>query len=175
MRNVRFIGALVTVCVVAATTAVSGASGNSGSSVQGIQTPVGSGSCFDAAALDSYTMTGDLVGCWYTDTFLLIGVQPSGVVNLSGTEHFVGCLDMNGDKTCGAGDPSGTLATTFTFTGKFDASGNELHGRCHHPIVSGTGGFAAAAGVINFTDDVATGRSYYTGSIRPANEATVSL
>ena len=167
MRRVRFLGALVTACAVAATTTVSGASGNNGSAVRGVQTPVGSGPCFDATALDSYTMTGDLVGCWYTDTVVLTGVQPSGGVELSGTEHFVGCLDLNGDERCGAGDPSGTFATTFTFTGKFDASGNELRGRCHHPIEAGTGGFAAATGVLNFTDDVATGRSHYTGSVRP--------
>jgi hypothetical protein len=54
---------------------------------------------------------------------------------------------------------------TFTFTGKFDAVGNEIHGRCHHPIVSGTGGFTGVTGVINFTDDVTAGNASYTASI----------
>jgi hypothetical protein len=165
MKRVRFLGALVTVCV-AASAAVAGASGSAGSAVRGVQTPVYSGPCFDPAAFASYTMGGDLVGCWYIDTIALTGLQPSGTVELAGTEHFVGCLDRDANAACGAGDPTGTFATTFTFTGKYDASGNELHGRCHHPIVSGTGGFATVSGVIDFVDDVSTGCASYTGSVR---------
>jgi hypothetical protein len=166
MKRVRFGVVLVWACVVAAWTAVSGASGSNGASVRGTQTPVTSGLCFSSAAFGSFTMTGDLVGCWYTDTLVLDGLHPSGTVQLSGTEHFVGCLDLGGDGSCGAGDPTGTFSTTFTFTGKYDTSGNEIHGRCNHPIVSGTGGFAGSGGVINFIDDVTTGDASYTGSIR---------
>jgi hypothetical protein len=102
-------------------------------------------------------MAGSLVGCWYTDTFSA-KTNPSGTVQGVGTEHFVGCLGA----TCG------TLHMTFTFTGKFAGPPTfaEIHGRCHHPIVAGDGGFADATGVIDFKDDVATGLSYYRGHIK---------
>jgi hypothetical protein len=50
----------------------------------------------------------------------------------------------------------------------FAADGSEVHGRCHHPIVSGTDGFAGISGVINFTDDVSTAppTSPYWGPVR---------
>ncbi len=133
--------------------------------VTGAQTPVFSGPCFDAAAAFSTTMEGGLVGCWYIDTFVLTGEHPSGTITASGTEHFVGCLDVGGDGTCGA-DPTGTFDTTYTFTAKYDVSGAEIHGRCSHPIVSGTGGFEGVSGIVEFTDDVTTGVSYYTGVVK---------
>lgn len=152
--------------VLAACATVSTASAGGGTSVKGTQTPVASGVCYDPAALASYAMTGSLVGCWYVDTEVLDALHPSGTIKVSGTEHFAGCLDRDGDGTCGGDDAEGTFSTTFTFTGKYDASFNELHGRCHHPIISGTGGFATVSGVIDFVDDVTTGCARYTGSIR---------
>jgi hypothetical protein len=79
----------------------------------------------------------------------------------------VGCIDTNGNGACSAGDPTGTFHTTFTFTGKFDQLGQEVHGRCHHPIVSGTGDFANASGVISFHDiiDGTVVTSSYSGPI----------
>jgi hypothetical protein len=165
MNRLSFAAVLVCLFVIAAWAAASGAFGGNGATVvRGTQTPVASGPCFDAAALGSYTMSGGLVGCWYTDTVVLNGLHPGGTVQVSGTEHFVGCLDLGGDGSC-VGDPAGTFSTTFTFTAKYDASGNEIHGRCHHPIVSGTGGFLGATGLINFSDDVTTGDASYTGPI----------
>lgn len=136
--------------------------------VSGVQTPVGSeNACFSQDVLASYTMDGGLVGCWYIDTFDIRGEgQPSGTIQATGTEHFVGCLDSDGDGACGAGDPQGTFGTTFQFSGKYDVTtGAEIHGRCHHPIVSGTGDFAGGTGVLNFTDIVTTGASLYTGNV----------
>jgi hypothetical protein len=124
--------------------------------VRGVQTPVTSGPCFDASAEFSTTMDGGLIGCWWVDTLALNVETPSGAVTLSGTEHFTGCLDTDLNAVCDTYDPAGTFYTTFTFTAKFDADGNEIHGRCNHPIVSGTGGFAGIAGVLNFTDVVTT-------------------
>src|SRR5437763_13649166 len=66
-----------------------------------------------------FPITGDLVGCWYTDTATLTHTDPNGVV-YAGTEHFVGCIDTNHGGTCGAGEPTGTFRMTFTFTGTFD-------------------------------------------------------
>jgi hypothetical protein len=117
-------------------------------------------------------MTGGLVGCWYTDTFNQKNkrIDPAGgkyVFIYDGTEHFTGCLDTDGDGQC-SGDPTGTFYTTFTFTTQdVDAPPTypEIRGRCHHPIVSGTGDFAGATGVINFKDDVSNLTSPYMGHI----------
>jgi hypothetical protein len=117
----------------------------------------------------SNVMTGSLIGCWYTDTFNETASTPSGVIHASGAEHFVGCLDAGGASACGTSDPSGSLALTFKFEGKFDAAGNEIWGRCQHKIVSGTGGFAGATGRIHFTDNVTNGTSNYRGHITPAD------
>ena len=111
-------------------------------------------------------MTGSLVGCWYTDTFVTHAAQPNGTpggaIQATGVEHFVGCLDVDGDGTCSGGDPTGTLAFTYQFSGMFDTvTFAEIHGRCQHPIVSGTGGFGGAKGVVTFKDDVANGTSLY--------------
>jgi len=89
----------------------------------------------------SFKMIGSLTGCWTIDTFVEQVASP-GIYVASGTEHFVGCV----------GSLCGTLYSTFVFVGKFDASGNEVWGGCHHPIVGGTGGFAAATGDLNFRD-----------------------
>ncbi|MFL6181960.1 MAG: hypothetical protein ACJ73J_06580, partial [Actinomycetes bacterium] len=79
----------------------------------------------------------------------------SGSASFHGTEHFVGCIDRNGDGACTAVDPWGTFRTTFKFSAKLDlVSGAEIHGRCHHPIVGGSDAFANASGVINFHDNV---------------------
>jgi hypothetical protein len=123
--------------------------------IAGVQAFDFGGVCTEAAG--AFTMTGSLVGCWYTDTFSA-KINPSGTVQGVGTEHFVGCLGA----TCG------TLHMTFTFTGKFAGPPTfaEIHGRCHHPIVAGEGGFAGATGVVDFKDDVTTGLSYYRGHIK---------
>ena len=110
-------------------------------------------SCGGQTSLATFVMSGDLVGCWYTDTASPRSLSKNGGV-FTGTEHFVGCIDANHDGSCGGADPTGTWHTTFTFSAKFDAAGNEIHGRCHHPIVSGTGAFAHVSGVISFHDIV---------------------
>lgn len=137
--------------------------------VRGVQSPpLSSGPCFDPDAVASYTMAGGLIGCWYTDTLTTRGTgQPSGTIRATGTEHFVGCLDLDRDRACGAGDPSGTLGFSFKFSGKFGpVTGAELHGRCQHPIISGSGDFEGASGVITFKDDVTNGTSVYRGQVK---------
>ena len=96
---------------------------------------------------------GDLIGCWYT-TFAEFTETPSGVVNERGTETFIGTWN---------GEPV-VFDTTYKFTGKFDAAGNEIHGRCQHPIASGD-----VEGRIDFKDDVETGMFYYRGHLRPSS------
>jgi hypothetical protein len=45
-------------------------------------------------------------------------------------------------------------------------TGAELHGRCQHPIISGSGDFEGASGVITFKDDVTNGTSLYRGHVK---------
>ena len=87
---------------------------------------------------------------------------PSGVYIESGEEVFVGSLD---------GGQDGTFSTTYKFESKWDpdvSTGSEVHGRCQHPIVegSGTGGFAGATGRVDFKDEVTTGQFFYRGHIK---------
>ena len=92
-------------------------------------------------------MTGSLEGCWYTK---ILTAQdngtPSGVYLEAGEEVFVGSLDDGSQ---------GTFETTYKFQSKWDpevTGGSEVHGRCEHPNVagSGTGGFEAATGRVDF-------------------------
>jgi hypothetical protein len=141
----------------------------SNNQVSGIQSPPGSPTCSDPTA--SNAMTESLVGCWYTDTANVtkdtIISNGTETVHVAGTEHFVGCLDVDGDGLCAGDDPQGTLSFTFTFIGQYDATtGNEIRGRCHHPIVSGAGDFAGATVVLNFKDDFVNGTAAYKGHIK---------
>lgn len=112
---------------------------------------------------DDFTMviTGDLDGCWYTR--VESGESKlSGVYLETGEEVFVGSLN---------GGPEGTFATTYKFESKWDPdvfTGTEVHGRCQHPLVAGTGtgGFAGATGRVDFKDEVTTGQYFYRGHIK---------
>jgi len=55
----------------------------------------------------------------------------------------------------------------FQLSGTFDLDTfAEIRGRCEHLIVSGTGDFSDAGGVITFKDDVTTGIATYSGNVR---------
>ena len=151
----------------AAAVVVQAAWGEGAITVRGDQLIAGSQSCPNAQP-DTYRMAGDLVGCWYTVTFDVTQANdnPGGHFKASGTEHFVGCLNTNGNATCDAGEPFGSFDTTFTFTAKLAPTGDEIHGRCQHPIVGGSGGFGGAGGVISFKDIPFEGRFPYHGNIQ---------
>ena len=102
-------------------------------------------------------LSGSLDGCWYTYVSAS-KFNPSGTYIEQGTEIFVGCWGT----TCG------TFETTYTFTAKYvdDTFAEEIHGRCQHPIVGGTGDFAGAKGVILFKDDVVNLKFDYRGHIK---------
>ena len=42
----------------------------------------------DAASVATYTVTGDLTGCWYIDEWTIHNETPSGATQASGTEQF---------------------------------------------------------------------------------------
>lgn len=132
----------------------------------------GSQSCCEPESSDrsgqvpSNAMAGSLIGCWYTDTFKLVTITPHGVIHATGSEHYVGCLDTGPQQDCTNADPAGTLALTYRFEAKLDpVTGDEIWGRRQHQIVSGTGGFAGAAGRIDFKDNDTNGTSTYQGHI----------
>ncbi len=117
----------------------------------------------DFTSYPPQVITGDLEGCWYTkvETSKDNG-PPSGVYLESGEEVFVGSLN---------GGPEGTFATTYRFESKWDpevSTGSEVHGRCQHPIVagSGTGVFEDVTGRLDFKDEVTTGQFFYRGHIK---------
>lgn len=96
-------------------------------------------------------MTGDLEGCHYVFVEEY-ECSPSGTYRERGIETFVG--EYNGQ--------AGTFQTTYLFSAKFEGCsdgvpvGEEIFGRCQHPIVdgSGTGDFAGVSGRIDIKDDV---------------------
>ena len=107
-----------------------------------------------------------LIGWWRTTSFQLGVITPSGVVTGTGTEEFEGCLDANGDASCGGSEPTGTLEFSFELSAKYDlVTFAQQHGRCHHPITGGTGDFAGATGGLHFKDDPVNGCSYYSGHL----------
>ena len=109
--------ALVT--VVAGTLLVAAPASAAGAGqVAGDQTPVAT--CDgDSSDLGTFSMDGSLIGCWFADSFEVVREHASGTVQITGTEHFDGCLDLGGDGSC-SGDPEGTLSFSFQFSGKFD-------------------------------------------------------
>ena len=118
---------------------------------------------YEDSPIPPQVITGDLEGCWYTkpETSKDNGT-PSGVYIESGEEVFVGSLNDG---------PVGTFSTTYKFESKWDpdvSTGSEVHGRCQHPIVegSGTGAFEGATGRVDFKDEVTTGQFFYRGHIK---------
>jgi hypothetical protein len=123
--------------------------------VSGLMSPDTAGACTaHPAAAAAYVVTGSLVGCWYVDTFDVEHESAAGGFVASGTETFDGCL----------GSRCGTFSTTYTFTARV-VDGVEKHGRCHHPVVGGTEGFAGASGEITMKD-LPDGCSTYRGTLR---------
>jgi len=155
----RLCGALSAIVCVAALVAAAPA-GASTVQLSGVQT-------LTDPATGTFDMEGSLIGTWFTLGFEVVGAHPSGTLQATGTELFVGCLDLGADGACTAGDPSGTLGFEMKFTAKFVPPDFmvELHGRCQHPIVSGTDGFAGATGVIHFKDIPPGGVATYKGHI----------
>ncbi len=115
----------------------------------------------DVITYPGLELTGSLDGCLYTKV-TTAKETPAGVYLERGEEVFVGSLD---------GGPVGTFATIYRFESKWDpdvSTGTELHGRCQHPIVrgSGTGGFEGATGRLDIKDVIGDPVTYvYRGHI----------
>lgn len=143
----------------------SAAAGNGAVAVSGTQLAY---STCDVGYGPGYEMTGDLVGCWTILTFESTTDESKHNLRATGTERFDGWI----------GDRQGSFTTTFQYTAKMDGSWVnflEIHGRCHHPIVagSGEGDFVGIIGELSFKDvvDVLPNHYPYWGNVRIAGEA----
>ena len=139
------------------------AAGTGAAAVRGTQ--LAYGTC--GANNDGYTMTGDLVGCWWITKFESNTDPSRHNVVATGEELFVGWI----------GSRYGSFTTTFVYTAKMDGpwgSSSEIHGRCHHPITwgSGTGAFEGISGELSFRDVVDVNPPYYPywGNVRIAGQ-----
>ncbi len=134
--------------------------GRGATTVRGVQ--LAAGTCPDGG----YRMTGSLDGCWWIETFESATSADHSNFRATGTERFEGWL----------GDVYGIFHTTYQFTAKMDgpwAVSAEIHGRCHHPVTWGEGGFAGISGEISFHDVVVDPPYYpYWGNLRlPGSDA----
>ena len=171
MTRGKFWLAFVVLAAVSALAATGGLAAPGNTQVDGVQTTITLGNLDDPTD-DVYWMDGNgggapgLIGYWYTRSIEYGVFTPSGVLTFTGTEEFDGCLDADGDGSCGASEPDGTLRMSFQATIKLDPlTFMQIQGRCHHPITGGTGDFEGATGVIRFKDDPAAGCSYYSGHL----------
>ena len=96
-----------------------------------------------------YKMRGGLIGRWTVTSFEEVAQTP--IYHGRGTEKFKGCLNRRGDRSC-KGDPSGTLSFNFDYWALFSTGDELVWGSCWHPVVSGTGDFAGATGVLVMVD-----------------------
>lgn len=114
----------------------------------------------------TYKMTGGLRGAWKTTSFKKVALSP--YYEAKGTESFMGCIDRRLDRSC-KGDPSGTLTFEFRYWAIYGSAdpASLVWGACWHPVVSGTGAFAGAQGVLTFVDSPTTAgvTTRYIGSL----------
>lgn len=155
------LGAAIAMALVGADAAAASA-GSGAAQIGGIATLDIDREICDRGVAEVFTpivMTGDLNGCWYTDSFSGTS-HPGGTYQETGTETFVGCLADG--MTCG------TFGTEYRFEAKFAPDGSEIFGRCQHPIVSGSGteGFEGVSGRVDFKDDVDAGLFRYRGHLK---------
>jgi hypothetical protein len=137
----------LTLVVLTGAAALAIASSASAGQVSGTQTLV------DQAA-GKYEMQGDLVGEFRITSFTEIATEP--VFQAEGTEKFKGCLDKNGNGSCGSKDPAGELFFSFRYWAQL-APNDELElATCSHPVTGGKGDFKRTKGILMFVDTPTT-------------------
>jgi hypothetical protein len=119
------------------------------------------------------SLDGGLLGTLYTTEFEVVLESPAMDVQ-KGREHFVGCIDSDGNGKCGTNEPTGEFRTEYVYWATFDTkAGRLLGGECAHPIISGTGDFAGMGGLINMFDRQVGSeiRTNYTADLSSARGA----
>ena len=129
-------------------------------------------------AKGQYEMHGSLVGKWNTTAFTPNYMGPDGEFVGSGKELFTGCHDADGNGTCDAGEPTGTLRFSFVYWATYKPNSQTLvKGECVHPVIGGTGGFKGVKGVVHMFDRPAGKdvKTTYTGSLLFPGATTASV
>ena len=107
--------------------------------VEGTQTPV---------SAELYESHGGLLGDFWILTFDPLYESDSLVIG-TGTERFVGCVDVDLDGACSESEPSGELRFDFVEWMTLDPStGALIESNCTHPITGGSDGFHGARGIV---------------------------
>ena len=95
-----------------------------------------------------YDSLGGLLGDFWILTFDPLYESDSFVVG-TGTERFVGCVDVDLDGACAENEPSGELRFDFVEWMTLDPStGALIESNCTHPITGGTDDFHGARGLV---------------------------
>lgn len=126
--------------------------------MNGTQTQVGA---------DLYESHGGLLGDFWILTFTPL-YESDSLVGGTGTERFVGCIDMDLDGVCEASEPSGELRFDYVQWATFDpATGALIEGNCTHPITGGSDAFHGARGVVTMHDVLVDGdaETTYEGTV----------
>src|SRR4051794_1129471 len=120
LRRTATLAVLVVACtVVTAVTSAAAATATDEPTtlrVRGTQTPAGD---------NLYRSHGGLLGDWWILTFVPL-YEPDSLVIGTGTERFVGCVDVNRNEQCGAREPSGELRFDYIQWTTFDPSTGAL-------------------------------------------------
>ncbi len=129
--------------------------------VSGVGYPGGPGDngCNEMGADYTIFMTGDIEGCVYGIILSEQYEEESGEYQSRDHETFIGTLD----------GLSGSWEMDEAFWAVFDTeTGDQLSGRCEHPIIegSGTGDFATADGELRFVDNVENHTAVYFGVVK---------
>jgi hypothetical protein len=146
---------LVITCTLVATVAPATATtgGPTTLHVEGTQTQVSE---------NLYKSYGGLLGDFWILTFVPLYESDSLVIG-TGTERFVGCVDVNLDGNCEVSEPSGELLFDFVEWARFDPStGALIESRCVHPITGGSESFQGARGLVTMHGVVVNGDARIT-------------
>jgi hypothetical protein len=107
--------------------------------VEGTQTQV---------SADLYESLGSLLGDFWILTFVPLYESDSLVIG-TGSERFVGCVDVDLDEACEESEPSWELRFDFVEWMTLDPStGALIESNCTHPITGGSDGFHGARGIV---------------------------
>ncbi|WP_448620587.1 hypothetical protein [Geodermatophilus sp. URMC 65] len=95
-----------------------------------------------------YESHGGLLGDFWILSFDPLYESDSRVIG-TGSERFVGCVDVDLDGACGASEPSGELWFDFVEWMTLDPStGALIESNCTHPITGGADDFHGARGIV---------------------------
>jgi hypothetical protein len=175
MSRIKVGAAILAAASLAATASAAAATnGAAPITVRGTQTIVNE-------AKGKFAMQGDLLGSWNVTAFTTNYQGSDGQFVGSGKELFRGCRDVDRNGACDTGEPKGTIRFSFIYWASYKPNTTQLiKGECVHPVLSGTGDFAGAKGIIHMVDRPTAGgvKTTYKGTLTypgSSSAATSSL